>query len=204
MQTVPAHSPCSSTLAPGDSLEILPHLGWCNPVANGLPSANVAFPDGASYVIYDGAGYHDQNWSDEPLYRSTRDWYWGHLLLGPVSVVFFSGNSPANQTLNIAEVALNGEVLLASCQPGSLTATPTLGSGGEGSLQHLSLQIPLGTNATLEMDFLPVHVLTSKPNYTPYYQYYKWAGSVTGGIVGGQQYQEGVSIVERFAPLTSS
>ncbi|KAL4735274.1 hypothetical protein BDV11DRAFT_174017 [Aspergillus similis] len=83
--TAPPHYPCSPAL-PGQSLTVLPGVGW----ANGIPDADVTVnvQIGDTLIDFVGIGYHDKNWGVTPFTDSVGSWYWGHARMGPYSIVW--------------------------------------------------------------------------------------------------------------------
>jgi hypothetical protein len=120
-RTAPAHFPCGP-VEEGGSEVLMPHVGWVNPV----PDADVAvnFMIDGSELIFDGVGYHDKNWGDQPFFDSVGSWYWGHGRLGPYSVVWFDALDINGTEHSSSYVAKDGKILSAGCGDKSVLVRP--------------------------------------------------------------------------------
>lgn len=183
----------------------MPHIYWSNAVPDAIAVVDVAFSspaviDPVAMHFTDGVGYHDKNWGDSPFALSVSSWYWGHARLGNYSLVWFDTLSETATEYFSGYVALDGEVLLSSCDEGVVTVRPwganstyppTVSSGMmEGVEVVFELEggerlVANVTRGTTVMDYLDS-------------VYIRALGSVTGGLEGGEELV-GRGVFEQFA-----
>jgi hypothetical protein len=200
--TAPPHYACSTNIGANQALEVLPNIGW----ANAMPSASVtgtfSFGNGTESLHFHNAlGYHDMNWSTQSLFSAIDSWYWGHAKLGPYTIVWFDGLDKEGVEHSNAYVAHeNGEILLASCSPGSVTVRPQ-GKGAQypPDSQHSgfsSLHVVFETSkGPFVVDVVPGGTNLAYPGL-----YQLDFGSVKGGLQGGAVF-EGIGEFEEFTVL---
>jgi len=196
--SAPAHYACGPA-GPDESMQVAPGLGWSNAVPDATGSANFVFFD-KFRLKFIGRGYHDMNWGISPWFSSLIAEYWGHAKFGPYSVVYFLILSPSGTLYTSAYVAKNGKILLTSCNSdisiipvGSSfppTVTSTLPTG-------FQLTINLGSRGTLDVQIKDLFVITQGEAV-----YFRWTGSVKGGIQGsGQKMYDGIALLEQFTVI---
>ncbi|KAL4863648.1 hypothetical protein BDV12DRAFT_177276 [Aspergillus spectabilis] len=108
----PPHYPCGPAVA-GQSLEIMPHVGWANAIPDAVSTVELTV--GGHPLTFTGIGYHDKNFGEQNFGSNVGSWYWGHGRLGEYSVVWFDGLTPERQNFVSAYVARNNEILIAQC-----------------------------------------------------------------------------------------
>ncbi|KAJ5409116.1 Hydroxyneurosporene synthase [Penicillium cosmopolitanum] len=183
----PPHLPCGikSDTTP---LQIAPHIGWVNLVPDAVGSVDVTIR--GTQLKFEGAAYHDKNWSDRNFTESVRSWYWGHGRLGAYSIVWFSYlaiNDLTNTTYVSSYVARDGEILVDACDVSLLTVRPTGSPNTTGSRYPPYVgDIPDG----FKLDFvleenkrLRVNVSTESKVAGDGEYYMRWTGSITGEMV---------------------
>ncbi|KAJ3543380.1 hypothetical protein NM208_g3607 [Fusarium decemcellulare] len=184
----PAHYPCSLT-RPGDSLEVMPGIGWVNAV----PDADVTVDlriHGMPFKFL-GIGYHDKGVT--PFSDVVGSWNWGHARMGPYSIVWLHSTDRGATTYSSGYVAYQGQVVFAQCD-GAIEIR-TSNEDTDRSIANnsafpdvFSLRIDLGgSHGVLEADLYPTQITLDTPTFT------RWVGNVTGsagesswqGIVSG-------------------
>ncbi|KAJ4490640.1 hypothetical protein J3R30DRAFT_3694346 [Lentinula aciculospora] len=171
MQSIaPAHYPCSAAQA-GATMQLLPNVGWANAVPDSR--ATVQLEINGQNVSFTGSGYHDMNWGDIPFLDAVGTWHWGHGRLGPYSLVWFDGTSQDGSPHTSGYVSLNGAIVGSQCSGVNVTAT----SSG------FDIGIDLGEEGVVQAQFSTDHTLLSFQDV-----YFRWSGSLVGGISGGEQY----------------
>ncbi|KAF7364506.1 hypothetical protein MVEN_00319300 [Mycena venus] len=174
----PAHYPCGPAQG-GQNMEVGPQIGW----ANALPDAasTVDLIVSGTKLFFSGAGYHDKNWSDQPLVSNVASWYWGHCRIGPYSIVWFDFLALNGTEYVSAYASKDDSILVASCEPGSIRVRPTGQdstypphiSTGDPSGYHITLD--LGIESSLELNVsVEVQIAAIPPIYT------RSKGRVTG------------------------
>ncbi|THC94107.1 hypothetical protein EYZ11_006396 [Aspergillus tanneri] len=187
----PAHYPCGLS-RPGEDLHISPHVGW----ANAIPDANAVgtFRVRGSDIHFTGVGYHDKNWGDQRFDQHVRTWYWGHGRLGPYSLVWFDTVQLDGSRYVSAYVARDGRVVQSSCDTSGIQVLPNKSgaslSGNGSTLSGFSIAMEL-EEGSLRVQADNVASSAQSPVY------YRWLGSLSGGIVGKAQYN-GVGMWEEF------
>ncbi|KAH8586970.1 hypothetical protein B0O99DRAFT_585157 [Bisporella sp. PMI_857] len=188
----PAHYPCGPVEA-GSRLEVSPHIGW----ANAMPDANAVadFRIGSRHLQFNGSGYHDKNWGDQPFANNVKSWYWGHGRLGPYSIVWFDVIAPNGTEYVSSYASLNGSIVAASCSGIKVRPTgknsqfpPVVSSGNP---QGFHIELNLGNEGIMEIDVNSTLVIADVVLYT------RWIGTLSGGIRGGPLY-EGFALYEQF------
>ncbi|KAH9207554.1 hypothetical protein DL95DRAFT_482702 [Leptodontidium sp. 2 PMI_412] len=192
----PAHYPCDP-LGAGANLEVSPHIGW----ANAIPDANATadFTVSGRKLQFDGYGYHDKNWADQPFAANVHSWYWGHGRLGPYSIVWFDVVGADGNEYISSYAALNGQIIATSCSPGSIRVRPT-GRNSQyppvitsGNPDGFRIDLDLGA---AHGGMLSVNV-TTKLAVSDVILYTRWIGTMQGSVSGGPVYN-GIALYEEF------
>ncbi|KAJ3810481.1 hypothetical protein EV368DRAFT_73417 [Lentinula lateritia] len=185
MQSIaPAHYPCSVAQA-GETMQLMPNVGWANAVPDS--QATIQLEINGQNVSFTGSGYHDMNWGDIPFTDAVGTWHWGHGRLGPYSLVWFDGTSQDGTPYASGYVSMNGVIIGAQCSGVNVTA----------STSGFDIGIDLGDEGVLQAQFSTDHTLLSFDGV-----YYRWSGSLVGGISDGEQYT-GSAMFDEF-DFTSS
>ncbi|KAJ7639740.1 hypothetical protein DFH06DRAFT_1283962 [Mycena polygramma] len=196
----PAHYPCGPARR-GENIEVGPQLGWANAVPDAASTVDLIVNE--TKLSFKGAGYHDKNWSNQPLVTNLASWYWGHGRIGPYSFVWFDFLALNGTEYVSAYASKDDSILVASCQPDSIRVRPTgqnstyppLSSTGPPSGYHISLD--LGREGSLELNVtVAAQIAAIPPIYT------RSTGRVTGVLTTGAHTVEemtGVALFEQFA-----
>jgi hypothetical protein len=177
----PAHYPCSESLAAGQPLEIVPHLGWANAVPDSRAEGSVTLADGTRYELGEGAvGYHDHNLGDIPFPETIRSWYWGHAHVGEWSLVFFNGIAADGERFADSYVAQGSRVIVVDCGPDSVDVKDVTATKGA-VLPVLEVRYALPYGKMLTVEVMPVSVNAFVEGV-----YERFVVSVPGGVVGGE------------------
>ncbi|KAL4914994.1 hypothetical protein BDW62DRAFT_219719 [Aspergillus aurantiobrunneus] len=148
----PAHYPCGPA-APGQTMQVAPHIGWANAVPDAKSSVRLMVH--GEPLHFHGTGYHDKNWGDRSFGSSVGAWYWGHGRLGPYSIVWFDHLSPQKENFVSAYVARDGEIVVAQCEgitvrPFGENATyPPLNTTGSPTGYRIHIDLPTGEELEL-------------------------------------------------------
>lgn len=137
------------------------------------------------------------NWGTVPFFAAVHSWWWGRAHLGPYSLVWFHGMDTTGKAFSNAYVSENGKVLVSSCDGSSAAVTPVMGGKGNAVLEELDVKLQLGGGKVLAFKVKAKTVTVDAPGV-----YARWLGGVSGGVVGGEKFSGGVSIFERFYPLS--
>ncbi|CAH0023593.1 unnamed protein product [Clonostachys rhizophaga] len=158
----PAHYPCGP-VEPGSDLVVAPSVGWINTLPDA--DASVSLSVGGTAVDWSGIGYHDKNWGTEFFGSTFNSWYWGHVRVGPYSLVWFSVPAPGDRQYLSSYVAKDREVLSASCGPSSVIVRPVGTPYPRGSDPNWPLgyqiSIGIGEGETLNVTFEQTGVIIS-------------------------------------------
>ncbi|TKA81672.1 hypothetical protein B0A55_01332 [Friedmanniomyces simplex] len=112
----PPHLPCGIP-KPGETEQLMPHIGWVNAVPDAVASVDLQINGTA--LSFSGPGYHDKNCGDQPFLNSTASWYWGRGRLGPYSIVWFDARSLVDgEEYFSAYVARGGRMVGGGCVAG--------------------------------------------------------------------------------------
>ncbi|KAJ7255135.1 hypothetical protein B0H12DRAFT_1114271 [Mycena haematopus] len=179
--TAPAHYPCGP-VAPGQTLEVGPNVGWANAIPDAASTVNLTI--GGIPLAFSGSGYHDKNWSNEPFTSLVASWYWGHGRVGDYSLVWFDFLDRTGTEAVSAYVAKDNQILAASCVLGSITVRPAgqnttyppVISTGNPSGYHI--EADLGAEGTLVVE---VGVLSDLIGVNP--EYARFVGNMAGEVV---------------------
>ncbi|CAG9984563.1 unnamed protein product [Clonostachys byssicola] len=178
----PAHYPCGA-VEPGSDLVVAPSVGWTNAVPDA--DASVSLSVGGTAVEWSGIGYHDKNWGTEFFGSTFNSWYWGHVRIGPYSVVWFSVLAPGDRQYLSGYVAKDREVINASCGPGSVIVRPVGTPYPRGSDPNWPLgyhiSIGIGEGKTLNVTVEQTGVIISSEGSR------RLIGRATGSVNGGLQ-----------------
>ena len=179
-------------------MEATPHIGWSNAIPDARALASFTVNDKS--LAFEGIGYHDKNWADAPFVADITTWYWGHGRLGPYSVVWFDTLDTNGKEHVSGYVAKDSVVLTASCANDAASVRP-IGKNSQfpptivtGNPDGFHVTIDLGQHGTLVFDVFARSILLGG---TPNFPFIRWAGSMTGGIKGGQNYT-GTALYDEF------
>ncbi|KAL2836924.1 hypothetical protein BJY01DRAFT_251717 [Aspergillus pseudoustus] len=190
----PAHYPCSPAGA-GQDMRVAPGSGWINPIPDGHTEAQFHI-FGEEFQIQ-GRGYHDHNFGDRPLMSTLETYYWGRGRVGPYSIVWIDILTPGGDNHLSAYVSRDGEILVASCEAGSIRARPY---GANATYPPLFTS---GAPTGFEVDFETPEGLLSLRTETVYLTYEglpfrQWSGFLTGTL-DGEEIPRGVAIWQQSA-----
>ncbi|MCJ1400030.1 hypothetical protein MMC11_003233 [Xylographa trunciseda] len=189
----PAHYPCGPAEA-GQNMAIMPGVGW----ANAMPDAttDVELHVNGTTVKFTGVGYHDKNWGDTDFNDNVDSWYWGHGRLGPYSIVWYDGLSPNGLESVSGYVARDGKILGAVCTATTVRPTgsnstypPSIGVGPPAGLH---IEIDLGAEGKMIVEATSTFNIVNIGGL-----YYRWTGSLAGGIEGQPSFT-GTALWEEF------
>ena len=142
-----------------------------------------------------------ENWGVTPFNNNVGSWYWGHGRLGPYSIVWYDALSPTGEEFVSGYVACDGKIVGVVCS--STTVRPT---GAESTYPPVigvdlpagfHIKIDLGSEGTMVVD------ATSTINVVDEGTYFRWVGTLTGGIEGHPSL-DGTALWEEFALLPPS
>ncbi|KAK7019900.1 hypothetical protein R3P38DRAFT_1228533 [Favolaschia claudopus] len=185
----PAHLPCGSVQA-GETLEVAPHLGWSNAIPDSKASVNLVI-NGTS-LAFEGIGYHDKNWIDEPFFAHVASWYWGHAHVGPYSLVWGLIDLTGKEEFGSAYVAQDGKIITAACAADSISVRSTRAG------YHISFDLG-SEKGRMEAD---VHILGNLAGLDDDPVYGRFIANVSARIaspsgVSGEEFQ-GMALCEQF------
>ncbi|RDL41510.1 uncharacterized protein BP5553_01489 [Venustampulla echinocandica] len=193
----PAHYPCDPAQA-GKAMEISPYMGWANAMPDATADAD--FKILGSRLNFDGIGYHDKNWSDQPFQNNVASWYWGHGRLGPYSIVWFDAIATDGTEYVSGYAAKNGNIISTTCAPAALKVRPinspyppfihTPAPDAFSIVLDMGAEGVLSVNLTMEMTIVDVPGM-----------YNRWTGSMVGSVNGGTLMTAGVAMLEQFKML---
>ncbi|XP_014551657.1 hypothetical protein COCVIDRAFT_112274 [Bipolaris victoriae FI3] len=195
--TAPGHLPCGTNSSAGETELITPHVGW----ANILPGAHaaVSLTLRGEEIQYNGVGYHDKNWGDVPFASIVQNWYWGHAIVGPYTLVWFDAMLRDGHEYTSGYVSKNGVLQLASCAEGRHSVRPWGENSAypptntTGRAQGLEVYYKLDDG-----DILTANVTTGAPQIE-FSNYARYIASVEGSLLGSQNRSySGVGIWELF------
>jgi len=212
----PHHFGCNSTTDPyftsavaGQTLSdaetvLYEELGWATSIPGGRATVDMVI-DGSPLKI-NGFGYHDANWSPQPINALVSTWQFGSAQAGPYDLSYISV-TPVNSTkiLNTGFLSRNGVILQNQC---SLQGTKSNDHSivTPYGVQHdtvAGVDVPAGyiIGYILENGEKFSFNLTAEANaQNPDVNvYHRWVGTVTGGEVGGTQYS-GLTVFEWLNP----
>ncbi|KAK7008218.1 hypothetical protein R3P38DRAFT_3024000 [Favolaschia claudopus] len=179
--TAPAHLPCGAVVE-GETLQVGPHIGWANGVPDAASIVNLEI-NGTAFT-FEGSGYHDKNWSDQPFTTHVASWYWGHGRLGPFSLVWYDILDVNGIEHVSAYLAKDNHIVTASCASQSISVRlnnaslypPTMSTPNPTGYR---ISLDLGDGTRMEVD---VNVLgdLSEPNPA----YAGFVGNMSARTVG--------------------
>ncbi|KAJ6552970.1 hypothetical protein B0H19DRAFT_842716, partial [Mycena capillaripes] len=117
----PAHYPCGPAVD-GQNMKVGADIGWANVLPDAAATVDLVI--GGTRLAFEGAGYHDKNWTPQPFGNSVGLWYWGHGRIGPYSVVWFDFLDLNGTEYGSAYVAKDDSILVASCDLSSIRVRP--------------------------------------------------------------------------------
>lgn len=145
-------------------------------------------------LVYNGLT-STKNWGDKGFTSNVASWYWGHARFGPNSIVWFDVAGKDGKEYVSSYAAKDGEIITASCSGIKVRPTghnsqypPVVTSGNP---QGFHIDIDLGAEGALSVDIETNIPLADAILYS------RWAGNVTGGLLGGDTYT-GVALYEDF------
>ncbi|KAE9365283.1 hypothetical protein N431DRAFT_387394 [Stipitochalara longipes BDJ] len=195
----PGHYPCGPVRS-GENIMVTPEIGWANAVPDAV--ADVDFTLGGTKLAFEGVGYHDKNWSNQPFTSLVASWYWGHGRLGDYSIVWFDTLGADGNEYVSSYVSKHDKIIVSNCDAGSIkvrpsgvnsTYPPTVSTGNPGGF---TIKIDLGTEGTMNVDVTATAVTLQGANL-----YTEWIGSINGSVNGGVQLT-GVALFEMFKLAT--
>ncbi|OCK73253.1 hypothetical protein K432DRAFT_410850 [Lepidopterella palustris CBS 459.81] len=182
----PPHSPCSIDII-NASQGLTDVLGWVNPVPDSNTEVNIAIGD--DLIVFNGTGYHDKNWATVPLAETAAFWYWGHVRLGPYSLIWWDLFLHDTTEINHGYLVTADSVISVGCY--GLKVRPTgfnstfPPSGHSGNPQGLHIEYEFGNGKVFVVD------VTGRVEWEPLFQvggYTRFVGQGTGGFQGGPVY----------------
>ncbi|KAF7593580.1 hypothetical protein BBP40_011200 [Aspergillus hancockii] len=183
----PPHYPCNPNVD-GLNTILLAHLHWSNAVPDAHANIDLTI-NGTHFKMIGGIGYHDKNWGDASVIVSPKYWDWGHASLGPYSLVWYD-LLDYNDTEHVyAYIAKNGEYMHINCAEKAVevrqwghnaTYPPTSGIAAN---EGLTARFDLGGGQVFVANLIKESIIHDQIVYA------RALGSVTGGIVGQEQYQ---------------
>jgi len=190
----PGHYPCGP-IGAGEHMTIMPHIGWSNAIPDATSHVKITFSGTATN--FSGIGYHDQNWGDQPFQNLVASWFWGHGRLGPYTVVWYDALTPSGLETVSGYIARDREIISVRCSSTVVRPTgatdsypPVISSGIPSGNFHVT--IDLGSEGTFVLNVTSKHlVIEAVPSY------YRWTGTLTGGIVGRESFV-GAALYEEF------
>ncbi|KAK7055843.1 hypothetical protein R3P38DRAFT_1369637 [Favolaschia claudopus] len=169
--TAPAHLPCGAVVD-GGTLQVGPHIGWANAVPDAASTVNLEINGTA--LVFEGSGYHDKNWSDQPFTTHVASWYWGHGRLGPFTLVWFDMLDLNGVEHVSAYLAKDNQIVTASCASQSISVRPTGANNASFYPPVLSTPNPTGYHISLDLGNktrmeVDVNVLVNLNEFNPAY-----------------------------------
>ncbi|PSR82757.1 hypothetical protein BD289DRAFT_370867 [Coniella lustricola] len=181
------HYSCGTDAAGVDERNI-PHVAW----ANALPDANatVALAFGETTMEFEGYGYHDKTWVDQPFQDSIQSAFWGHARLGPYAVVWWHSRAQDGTDISAEYLASyeTGKVIASRCVD---SPNNTLGWGedstwplvpGSAAPEGMIINWDLGDAGMFSAN------ITSQALFANVSYWSAGRGPVTGGFQGQEQY----------------
>ncbi|KFA62247.1 hypothetical protein S40285_06864 [Stachybotrys chlorohalonatus IBT 40285] len=157
----PPHGP-SGSVGPGQSLELMPGVGWAVSIPDAVATVDVNVR--GRRLNFTGAGYHDKNWGSTLFTPNVGGWYWGHTHLGPYSLVWLDALTQVQDEYANGYIALDGEIVRSG---------PRFHDG-----------VPEGFHITADLG--DAGVLEASVRYTvvaaSFTSYGRWAGIINGTI----------------------
>ncbi|KAL0932344.1 uncharacterized protein CTRU02_213297 [Colletotrichum truncatum] len=186
--TAPAHYPCDLNGAVGVTQNLLPGLYWANAVPDADTIVALTVKD-TPISFDDGIGYHDKNWGNQSIIDGPRYWDWGHGRLGPYSVVWYNLLDYNGNESRRSYVVKDGQVLLVSCNPESMTVRQRGGKAAwpptTGLLETdgLTIQYNLPNGEILAFNVTTELIVKDESGI-----YQRANGLIEGGIVGQETF----------------
>ncbi|KAK7059644.1 hypothetical protein R3P38DRAFT_2679231, partial [Favolaschia claudopus] len=190
LPVAPPHLPCGPVQA-GQTLEVGPHIGWANVMPDAKVSVDLVV--NGTRVAFNGIGYHDKNWSDQPFPTHVASWYWGHAHVGPYSLVWFDFLDRTGTEYVSAYLAKNGKIIMATCAADSISVRPNDGSAFP---PVLSTPNPAGYHISLKQGRMEADVQLVRDLVDPTPAYGRFIGAVAARIDGKEF--SGMAVCEQF------
>jgi len=196
--------PSGTKLSDAESL-LYTQLGWATTIPGGGSDVDMLIK--GTRLQFHGLGYHDANWSPQPLNAAVSTWYFGQAQVGEYDLSYISV-TPTNSTkiLNTGYLSRGGIVLQNQCsldgtkQNDRSIITPY---GLQNDTVAGGLNVPTG--------FLIDYVLANGAKFTfnlssvsgaqnpDQNVYHRWVGTATGGKVG-EKPSSGLTVFEWLNP----
>ncbi|KAL2825793.1 hypothetical protein BDW59DRAFT_70177 [Aspergillus cavernicola] len=189
----PAHYTCGPN-EEGQTIQLTPGAGWVNAIPDGY--AEVDFELRGEKFKFQGRGYHDHNFGNRPFSEALAASYWGHGRLGDYTIVWVDALAQSGDNHLAAYVSKEGELITASCQPGSIlvrpygdnsTYPPTQSTGAPTGFS-IEITIPEGQ---LELKAEYIHITVDSDLYR------RFTGTLTGTL-DGESLPDGIALWEQF------
>jgi hypothetical protein len=176
---------------------ITPNVGWSNILPGAISTVSLNLR--GEEMHYTGVGYHDKNWGDVPFASIVQNWYWGHAIMGPYTLVWFDAMLRDGQEYTSGYVSKNGVVQLASCLEGQHSVRPWGANSAypptntTGRAQGLDIMYQLDSG-----DVLSVNLTTGAPQIE-FGNYARYIATLEGSLSGmSNASYNGVGIWELF------
>lgn len=180
-------------------------LGWATTVPGAVSSVDMTI--NGTQLKFTGQGYHDANWSPQPINTAVSSWYFGTATVGPYDLSYISV-TPTNSTkiLNTGYLSRNGVVLQNQC---SLDGTKTndhsiitpygqvndTAAGGVSIPTGFIVEYILANGEAFSFNLSSV-AGAQNPDSLPYH---RWNGLASGGRVG-DSVSSGLTVFEWLNP----
>ncbi|KAL4810354.1 hypothetical protein BDV18DRAFT_130823 [Aspergillus unguis] len=187
----PAHYPCGPN-EEGQNMQLVPTAGWLNAIPDGL--GEVQFNIRGHQMSYQGRGYHDHNYGNQPFSQAFMATYWGHGRIGEYAIVWADTLVPNGDNYVSAYVARDGEIVTAQCEGiqvrpyGDNSTYPPTTSSGTPTGVRMEIDSADG-QFELEAEYITI---TVDSNY-----YRRFTGTFRGTL-DGQELPDGVALWEQF------
>jgi hypothetical protein len=215
--------PAGATLSDAENL-LFTQVGWATSIPgkvilqfvvhsavsnNPSPTGGQSVVDltiGGSKLQFTGQGYHDANWSPQPINSAVESWFFGSATIGEYDLSYIS-ITPSNSTkiLTTGYLSRNGVVLQNQC---SLQGTK---ANDHSVITPYGLQHDSVANVQVPQGFIIEYILANGDRYSfnltssdgvqnpDQIVYHRWVCTGTGGRVGGRQ-SSGLTVFEWLNP----
>jgi Diels-Alderase, C-terminal domain len=181
---------------PGSNATVFlaPLLGWMNAIPAGVASVDFEIM-GEPFAFTKMVGYHDHNFGGLALSQADKSWYFGHATVGPYSLVWFDilSNITGTRSSSVYLVK-DGDILLANNNTPFESAEDfvlVLPFGNGTQYPPPTSRMPLGFVVHFvgkggeQWSFIAEGSIVLDTSQGTPAGYTRWAGTVTGGEVGG-------------------
>jgi len=175
--TLPAWRPKTGHIYFGAGRE--EYLAWLVAQPAARVAATLVTPTRSSLLL--GAGYHDHNWGNAPMYRNINNWYWGRVVAGDYTVIFsdiVSQEKHNHEKVSMLFVAKGDEILESSSdvtiEHNQISQDPQTGKPYANEIvikrvdeQNRSIEIQITKKSTagfFDMNHLP-YMMGENPTY---------------------------------------